>query len=158
LAWPKQDHTAGLRRFSSPHAALLPSLRSRGARLGSRFFQQTYYRCPMPGSNPPARSLSSLTVFWITRSAITQTIAGLARARIAWAWDAGSCKPRLAFEDDDDHRRRRLVHALGLAYCLILVAAGVWLANELNEMKRTQDCVLSGGGRGIPANAVARSD
>jgi hypothetical protein len=70
----------------------------------------------------------------------------------------GSCKPRLALEDDDDHRRRRLVHALGLAYCLILVAAGVWLANELNEMKRTQDCVLSGGGRGIPANAVARSD
>ena len=69
----------------------------------------------------------------------------------------GLCEPRLTREDGD-HRRRRLVHALGLAYCLILVAAGVWLANELNEMKRTQDCVLSGGGRGIPANAVARSD
>ena len=70
----------------------------------------------------------------------------------------GGRKPRLALEDNDDHRRRRLVHALGLAYCLILAAAGVWLANELNEMKRVQDCVLSGGGRGIPISVVAHGD
>jgi hypothetical protein len=70
----------------------------------------------------------------------------------------GRGKPRLALKDDDDHRRRRLVHALGLAYCLILAAAGVWLANELNEMKRVQACVLSGGGRCIPINVVAHGD
>src|SRR5215469_13606032 len=70
----------------------------------------------------------------------------------------GSCKPRLAREDDDDHRRRRLVHALGLAYCLILAVAGVWLANEFTEMKRMQDCALSGRSRCIPIKVAAHSD
>jgi len=70
----------------------------------------------------------------------------------------GLRKPRLAPEDHDDHRRRRVVSALGLAYCLILVAAGVWLVNELNEMKRSQDWVLSERNRSIPTNAAAHSD
>ena len=69
----------------------------------------------------------------------------------------GLCEPRLTREDGD-HRRRRLVHALGLAYCLILAAAGVWLVNELNEMKRVQDCVLSGRSRCIAIDVVAHSD
>jgi hypothetical protein len=70
----------------------------------------------------------------------------------------GLRKPRLAPEDDGDHHRRRLVHALGLAYCLILVAAGVWLVNALNEMKHSQDGVLLGGSRSIATNAAAHSD
>jgi len=61
----------------------------------------------------------------------------------------GLPKPRSAREDDDDHCRRRLIHALGLAYCLILAVVGVWLAYEFTEMKRIQDCVLSGRNRCI---------
>ena len=70
----------------------------------------------------------------------------------------GLREPRLAREGDDDHRRRRLVHALGLAYCLILAVAGVWLANEFTEMKRMQDCALSGRSRCVPINVAAHSD
>jgi hypothetical protein len=70
----------------------------------------------------------------------------------------GLPKPRSAREDDDDHRRRRLIHALGLAYCLILAVAGVWLANEFTEMKRIQDCVLSGRSRCISIHVTAHSN
>jgi hypothetical protein len=58
LAWPKQDHTAGLRRFSSPHAALLPSLRSRGARLSSRSSSNL-----LPLSNARVQSIRTQFVF-----------------------------------------------------------------------------------------------
>ena len=70
----------------------------------------------------------------------------------------GLRKPRLALEDDDDHRRRRLIHALGLAYCLILAVAGAWLANEFTEMKRIEDCVLSGRSRCISIHVAAHSN
>jgi hypothetical protein len=70
----------------------------------------------------------------------------------------GLPKSRPARGDDDDHRRRRLIHALGLVYCLILVIAGVWIANEFTEMKRIQDCVLSGRSRCIPIHVAAHSN
>jgi hypothetical protein len=69
----------------------------------------------------------------------------------------GSRKPRLAPEDDD-RRSRRLVHALGLAYCLILVAVGVWLVNELNGIKHIPNCVLSGRSLCIPINGATYGD
>jgi len=81
------------------------------------------------------------------------------RAKVQPARGAvGLRKPRSAREDDDDHRRRRLIHALGLAYCLILAVAGVWLADEFTEMKRIQDCVLSGRSRCISIHIAAHSD
>jgi hypothetical protein len=69
----------------------------------------------------------------------------------------GLGNPQSAREDDDP-RHRRFIHALGLAYCLILAVAGVWLANEFTEMKRIEDCVLSGRSGCIPINVAARSD
>jgi hypothetical protein len=33
---------------------------------------------------------------------------------------------------------------LAFAFCLLLVAIGVWLASSIAEMRRNQDCVLSG--------------
>ena len=68
----------------------------------------------------------------------------------------GFREPRSAREDDDRHRR--LIHVLGLAFCLILAVAGVWLANEFTEMKRVQDCVLSGRSGCIPLNVAAHSN
>jgi hypothetical protein len=70
----------------------------------------------------------------------------------------GLPKPRSARDDDEDHRRRRLIHALGLVYCVILAVAGVWLANEITEMKRIQDCALAGRNRCIPIHVAAHSD
>jgi outer membrane PBP1 activator LpoA protein len=69
---------------------------------------------------------------------------------------AGSRRPLLVSEDNDDHRRR--IHALGLAFCLVLSVVGVWLANEFTEMKRVQDCVLSGRTGCIPLKVAAHSD
>lgn len=60
-------------------------------------------------------------------------------------------------DDDEDPRHRRLIHALGLAFCLVLATAGVWLANEFAEMKRVQDCVLSGRSLCIPLDLAAHS-
>jgi hypothetical protein len=67
-------------------------------------------------------------------------------------------RPLLAWEDADDHRHRRRIHALGLAFCLMLAVIGVWLANEFTEMKRIQDCVLSGRTGCIPLKIAAHSD
>jgi hypothetical protein len=69
----------------------------------------------------------------------------------------GVHKPLWPREDDEDQRHRRLVHTLGLAYCLILAVTGVWLADEFTEMRRIQDCVSSGRSGCIPLNVAGLS-
>lgn len=46
--------------------------------------------------------------------------------------------------EPDDYRHRMIVNLLGLAVCILLIVAGVWLANKIAELRRDQDCVLSG--------------
>jgi hypothetical protein len=70
---------------------------------------------------------------------------------------AGLRRPLSGHDDDDDHLHRR-IHALGLAFCLILAVVGVWLANEFTEMKRIEDCVLSGRAGCIPLKMAAHSE
>ena len=45
---------------------------------------------------------------------------------------------------DDDYRHRMIMNVLALLVCLLLAGSGVWLANQIAEMRRNQDCVLSG--------------
>jgi hypothetical protein len=45
---------------------------------------------------------------------------------------------------EDDYRHRMIMNVLALLVCLLLAGAGVWLANKIAEMRRNQDCVLSG--------------
>ena len=61
--------------------------------------------------------------------------------------------PRPAIEDigkyedggrEDDYRHRMLMNVLGFLTCAILVAAGVWIANAIAELRSNQDCVFSG--------------
>lgn len=47
-------------------------------------------------------------------------------------------------EGDDDYRHRMINNGLALAACVFLVIVGVWLANSIAEMRKNQDCVLSG--------------
>ena len=47
-------------------------------------------------------------------------------------------------EEPDNYRQRMINNGLAFAACLILVAIGVWLAIAIAEMRRNQDCVLSG--------------
>jgi hypothetical protein len=46
--------------------------------------------------------------------------------------------------EPDDYRQRMINNGLGLLACVLLVAIGIWLANTIAEMRRNQDCVLSG--------------
>lgn len=51
------------------------------------------------------------------------------------------------FERDaepDDYRHRMMMNAAGLAVTVILVAGGMWIANTMAEMRKKEDCVLSG--------------
>jgi hypothetical protein len=45
---------------------------------------------------------------------------------------------------EDDYRHRMLMNVLGFLTCAILVAAGVWIANAIAELRSNQDCVFSG--------------
>jgi hypothetical protein len=45
---------------------------------------------------------------------------------------------------EDDYRHRMIMNGLALVICLLLAGSGVWLANQIAEMRKNQDCVLSG--------------
>jgi hypothetical protein len=51
---------------------------------------------------------------------------------------------KYAHGEPDDYRQRMINNGLGLLACVLLVAIGIWLANTIAEMRRNQDCVLSG--------------
>ena|SRR2546423_1548204 len=44
----------------------------------------------------------------------------------------------------DNYRQRMINNGLAFAACVALVVLGVWIANTMAEMRRKQDCVLSG--------------
>jgi hypothetical protein len=47
-------------------------------------------------------------------------------------------------DEPDNYRHRMINNALAFAFCAVLAAIGVWLAITIAEMRRNQDCVLSG--------------
>lgn len=50
------------------------------------------------------------------------------------------------YEQDEeiDYRHRMLMNVIAVAICMMLVGAGVWIADTIAEMQRDQDCVLQG--------------
>ncbi len=49
-----------------------------------------------------------------------------------------------AGDEPDNYRQRMINNVLAFAFCAMLVAIGIWLATAIAEMRRNQDCVLSG--------------
>ncbi|HEY7665573.1 MAG TPA: hypothetical protein VH934_20850 [Xanthobacteraceae bacterium] len=47
-------------------------------------------------------------------------------------------------EHDDDYRHRMAVNVAALLFTVVLALAGVWLALQIAQMRKNQDCVLSG--------------
>ena len=47
-------------------------------------------------------------------------------------------------EVEDNYRHRMIVNFAALAVTVALAAAGVWLAIQIAEMRKNQDCYLSG--------------
>lgn len=44
----------------------------------------------------------------------------------------------------DDYRHRMITNIAAAAFTLLLIVAGLWLADTLAAMRKNQDCVLSG--------------
>jgi hypothetical protein len=49
-----------------------------------------------------------------------------------------------AGDEPDNYRQRMINNVLAFAFCAVLAAIGIWLATAIAEMRRNQDCVLSG--------------
>ncbi len=47
-------------------------------------------------------------------------------------------------EDVDDYRHRMLVNTAAFVFVVTLIGAGLWLADTMAQLRRNQDCALSG--------------
>jgi hypothetical protein len=46
--------------------------------------------------------------------------------------------------DEDDYRHRMIVNAMAAVVTILLIAGGIWIANSMAQMRKNQDCALSG--------------
>lgn len=46
--------------------------------------------------------------------------------------------------EPDDYRHRMLMNGAALVIVTVLIGAGLWLATTMADMRKNQDCVLSG--------------
>jgi hypothetical protein len=46
--------------------------------------------------------------------------------------------------DDDNYRRRMINNVLAFLALVVIVYCGIWLANTMAQMRKDQDCVLTG--------------
>jgi hypothetical protein len=44
----------------------------------------------------------------------------------------------------DDYRHRMLVNIAAFVFVIALIGAGLWLANSLAQLRKNQDCAMSG--------------
>ena len=47
-------------------------------------------------------------------------------------------------EGADDYRHRMTVNIVAFVFVIALIGAGLWLADTMAQMRKNQDCVLSG--------------
>lgn len=47
-------------------------------------------------------------------------------------------------EEPDDYRHRMTTNLIALVFTVLLVGAGIWIADIMAGMRKNQDCVLSG--------------
>jgi hypothetical protein len=46
--------------------------------------------------------------------------------------------------ETDDYRHRMIVNLAAFLFVMVLIGIGLWLAETMAELRRNQDCVLSG--------------
>jgi hypothetical protein len=56
-------------------------------------------------------------------------------------------------EDPGEYRHRMLVNALAFAVTILLVVAGIWIADVMAQIRKNQDCVLMGRPGCTPVHA-----
>jgi hypothetical protein len=62
-----------------------------------------------------------------------------------------------ADDEPDDFRHRMLMNGLGLIVVVFLIACGLWIADVMAQMRKNQDCVLSGRAGCTPVQAPLQS-
>jgi hypothetical protein len=79
-----------------------------------------------------------------------------------WSWRTppaspveGLAKYEGGEEQDDNYRHRMMVNLAAFLFIVALAAAGVWLAIEIVDMRKNQDCLLSGRRNCAPINVKA---
>lgn len=59
-------------------------------------------------------------------------------------------------EGADDYRHRMIVNIAAFVFVLALIGAGLWLADTMAELRKNEDCVLSGRRGCAPVEVPAR--
>jgi hypothetical protein len=59
-------------------------------------------------------------------------------------------------DEPDDYRHRMVMNGLGLMVTVVLIAAGLWIAEVMAHMRKDQDCVLSGRTGCTPVDVPVR--
>ena len=87
------------------------------------------------------------------------------RGGAGWRWPLRASQPPAPaveglgkFEGgdvDDNYRHRMMVNLAALAVTVALAVAGGWLAIQIAEMRKNQDCVLSGRRNCTPIDVKA---
>ena len=54
--------------------------------------------------------------------------------------------------EQDDYRHRMMMNGAALLVVLVLAGVGIWIADSMAEMRKNQDCVLSGRRGCTPVN------
>ena len=76
-----------------------------------------------------------------------------ASAGRGWRWPRATQHPPPPVEglakyeggrSEDDYRHRMMVNLAALVFTVLLAGAGVWLTIQIADMRKNQDCVLSG--------------
>jgi hypothetical protein len=60
-------------------------------------------------------------------------------------------------DDADDYRHRMIVNAAAFLFVIALIASGIWLADTMADMRKNQDCVLSGRRGCSPVDVVPKA-
>ena len=59
-------------------------------------------------------------------------------------------------DEPDDFRHRMLMNGLALAVTVVLIVAGIWIADVMAHMRKDQDCVLTGRAGCTPVDVPLR--
>jgi hypothetical protein len=59
-------------------------------------------------------------------------------------------------DEPDDYRHRMLMNGLALGATILLIVVGIWIADVMAHMRKSQDCVLTGRPGCTPVDAPPR--